>query len=70
MYTAALWFKAAAVAIELFSVCEVLTCLVREIVIRCSNIISEDHVWSITWLMKILTLTIQSIRKILLSANY
>ena len=52
MYTAVLWFRAAAAATESFSVCEVLTCLTREIVIRCSNIIFEDHVWSITQLVK------------------
>ena len=52
MYTITLWFRAAAAATESLSICEVLTCLVREIVIRCLNMTSEDHVWSIIWLVK------------------
>ena len=48
MYTAALWFEAAAAATESFSVHKILTHLVREIVIRCLNVTFEDHVWSIT----------------------
>ncbi len=44
MYMIALQFEAAAAVTESFSVCEVLICLVREIVIRCLNMISEDYV--------------------------
>ena len=44
MYAAVLQFKAAAAATESFSVHKVLTCLTREIVIRCLNIILKNHV--------------------------
>ena len=52
MYMTVLWFEAAAAVTESSSVHEVLTCLTREIVIRCLNVTSEDHVWLITWLVK------------------
>ena len=42
-YTAVLQFRAAAAVTESFSVCEVSTHLIREIVIRCLNMTSEDH---------------------------
>ena len=44
MYAAVLQFEAAAVTTELSSVCKVLTHLTKEIVIRCFNTISEDHI--------------------------
>jgi hypothetical protein len=44
MYAAVLQFRAATAVIELISVCEVLIYLIRKIVIRYLNIISEDHV--------------------------
>ena len=52
IYMIVLWFRAAAAVIESFLVCEILMHLMREIVIRCSNIISENHVWLITQLVK------------------
>ena len=52
MYTAVLQFRAAAAMTESLSVCKVLTCLVRKIIIRCLNVISKDHVQLITWLVK------------------
>ncbi len=51
-YMTVLWFRAAAAVTELLSVCKILMHLMREIVIRCLNMTSEDCVWSITWLMK------------------
>jgi len=51
-YAAALWFRAAAAVTKSLLVCKVLMCLTREIVIRCSNMILEDCIWLITWLMK------------------
>ena len=44
MYAAALQFRAAAAVTESFSVHKVLTCLTREILIRCLNITFKDHV--------------------------
>ena len=41
-YMTALQFEAAVTATESLSVCEVLTCLTRKIVIRCLNATSED----------------------------
>ncbi len=52
MYIAALWFRAAAAVTESFLVYEVLTHLVRKIVIRCLNMTLKNHVWSIAWLVK------------------
>ena len=52
LYAAVLWFEAAAAVTRSLSVCEVLMCLVREIIIRCFNATSENCVWSITWLVK------------------
>ena len=52
MYVTALWFEAAAAVTESSSVCEVLMCLMKEIVIRCLNMIFKDYVWSIIWLVK------------------
>ena len=43
-YAAAFKFRAAAAAVEFFSICKVSTYLTREIVIRCLNAISENHV--------------------------
>ena len=44
MYMTALQFRAAAAVTESLSVHEVSTHLVREIVIRCLNVILENHV--------------------------
>ncbi len=52
IYMIALWFRAAAAVTESFSVHKVLMCLMREIVIRCLNMIFKDHVWLIAWLVK------------------
>ena len=51
-YVTALWFEAAAAVTESSSVCEVLMHLVREIIIRCLNVTSEDHAQSITQLVE------------------
>ena len=51
-YTAALQFRTAAAATELFSVCEILTHLTREIIIKCSNTIFKNCAQSITQLVK------------------
>ena len=52
MYAAALWFGAAAAAIGTLPVCEVLTRLAREIVIRCPNATLEDRARPITQLVE------------------
>ena len=52
IYAAALQFKIMTAATKSLSVHEVLTYLIREIIIRCLNIISEDHTQSITQLVK------------------
>ena len=51
-FTAALWFRVTAAATESPLVCEISTCLAREIVIRYFNTTSENCVWSITQLVK------------------
>ena len=52
IYAAALRFRATAAVTKFSLIYKVSTHLTREIVIRCFNIISENHVWSITWLVK------------------
>src|SRR5947207_13085565 len=52
IYVTALQFRTAAAATESFSVCEVLMCLMREIVIRCLNATFKNCDQSITQLMK------------------
>ena len=42
MYVTTLQFEAAITATESFSVCEVLMCLARKIIIRCLNTTSEN----------------------------
>ena len=44
MYVTVLQFEAAAAVTESFSVCEISICLMKEIIIRCSNMTFEDHV--------------------------
>src|SRR5437773_7037905 len=52
MYMTALQFKTAAAVTESLSVCKILMCLARKIIIRCLNMTSENHAQSITQLMK------------------
>ena len=52
MYAAALKFGAIIVAAGLSLVCEIPTRLIREIVIRCSNMISKNYARPISWLVK------------------
>ena len=66
MYTAALQFKIAVTVTESFSIHEILIYLTREIVIKCFNAISENHVQLITQLVKKINKKNQKIfRKIL-----
>src|SRR6266487_1526134 len=51
-YATVLQFRTTVAATESSSVHEVSTCLVREIIIRCSNTTSEDHTQSIAQLIK------------------
>ena len=51
-YVTAFKFEEAAATAELFSICEILMYLVKEKIIKCFNVISENHIQSIAWLMK------------------
>ena len=44
MYMTVLQFEAAVTATESFSVCKISICLTREIIIRCFNATSENHI--------------------------
>ena len=52
MYAATLWFGVVIIIIGIPPVHEVLTCLAREIVIRCPNVILEDYARPITQLVE------------------
>ena len=62
-YITILWFEAAAAATESLSICEISTCFIKKIIIRCFNMISENHVWLIAWLIKKITKKNQKIFK-------
>ena len=47
MYTTVLQFKTAAAVTESFSVHKILICFTRKIIIKCFNVISENHAQSI-----------------------
>ena len=51
-YAVALRFRAAIVAVESSSVYEILMCLAREIIIKCSNAILKDYIQLISQLVK------------------